>query len=52
VQEKKLITEGVSRMNCYNTSQFKAMGDNKIYIPSLSIDRKSDAFKVVMISIH
>jgi hypothetical protein len=52
VEQRKLIAEGVSRLNCYNTGQYVSYGDRKLAIPSVAVDRKTDAAKVVLITIE
>ena len=52
IQERKLIAEGVSRMNCYNTQRYQMLGERTLMIPSVSTDKKSNAFKVAVISME
>jgi len=52
IKERKLIAEGVSRMNCYNTSQYRKVAENIFEVPSSSLDKKTDSYKVVEITIN
>jgi hypothetical protein len=52
VKERKLLAEGVSRMNCFNTGIYQKVGDNKYAVPSESLDKKTDSYKVVEITIN
>jgi hypothetical protein len=52
IQERKLISEGVSRMNFYVTTQYRKTGQNSLYIPSYSDDKKVDAYRVAMITME
>ncbi len=52
VKEKRLLAEGVSRMNCFNTRLYQKVNDNKYEVPSESLDKKTDSYKVVEIMIN
>ncbi len=52
ILERKLISEGVSRMNCFDTQQYRMSADRTLFIPSTSIDKKSDAYKVAVITVE
>ena len=52
VKERKLLAEGVSRMNCFNTKLYQKRSENKYEVPSESLDKKTDSYKVVEITIN
>lgn len=52
IPERKLVVEGVSRMNCFNTGRCRFLDTNKLAIPSVSLDKKTDAYKVALITIN
>jgi hypothetical protein len=52
VESRKLIEEGLSRMNYYNTGECEIISDKKLLIPSVSLERKTEILKVVNITIE
>ena len=52
IKERKLIAEGVSRMNCHNTSQYRKVGENTYEVPSAYLNKKTESYKVVEITIN
>ncbi|NCU04897.1 MAG: hypothetical protein GXC73_13005 [Chitinophagaceae bacterium] len=51
IEQRKLLTEGISRMNYFNTMNFKKLSETHIVIPSAADDKKTDMNKVASITI-
>ena len=52
IESRKLIEEGLSRMNFYNTAECEIISDKKLFIPSVSEEKKTEIMKVAKIIIE
>ncbi len=52
IESRKLIAEGLSRMNPYNTAECKIISNKKIFIPSDAREKKTNIMKVAKITIE
>ena len=52
IESRKLMEEGLSRLNYYNTGDCNIISDKKLLIPSASVEKKTDIIKVATITIE
>ncbi len=52
IVSRKMLAEGIARMNFYNTGYCEFLDDKKILVPTASLDKKTDDMKVVLITIE
>ncbi|HVZ55117.1 MAG TPA: hypothetical protein VG870_00540 [Chitinophagaceae bacterium] len=52
VLDRKMISQGVSRMECFNTALGRLLANNKLAIPSSTIDKNSKTYKVALITVE
>ena len=52
IVSRKMLAEGIARMNFYNTSYCEFLSDKKLLIPSASSDKKTDDMKVVEVTVE
>ncbi|MFT3843433.1 MAG: hypothetical protein QM725_00120 [Lacibacter sp.] len=51
IEQRKLLSEGISRMNYFNTMNFQKLSDTHFLIPSAADDKKTDMNKVADVTI-
>jgi hypothetical protein len=52
VETRKMLSEGVSRLNYYNTAACFRTQEGKLLIPSTSMDKKSEDMKVAVVTVE
>jgi hypothetical protein len=52
IESRKMLAEGIARMNFYDISSCEFLSDKKLLIPSVSADKKTDEMKVVVVTVE
>jgi hypothetical protein len=52
IETRKMLAEGIARMNFYNIADCEFLSDRKLLIPPASADKRNDDIKVVVVAVE